>query len=146
MFEIGLTALLLIIGVIFGTRAQKKHIEALNAREAALSHIKVTNLKTIPDGLTDPELVTGSVVIAFDYFRRFIARIIMLVGGNITLYEIMLDRARREALVRLLEEADASGAREVHNVRFEFSRVGASSSQANIGGGAELFAYGTAVR
>ena len=70
----------------------------------------------------------------------------MLVGGNISLYEVMLDRARREALIRLLEEADASGAREVHNVRFEFSRVGASSQQANVGGGAELFAYGTAVR
>jgi len=90
-------------------------------------------------------LVTGSVVIAFDYFRRFIARIIMLIGGRITLYEDMLDRARREALLRLLEEAEAAGARQVHNVRFEFSRVGSSARGANVGGGAELLAYGTAV-
>lgn len=145
MIEIGITALLLVIGVIFGTRAQKKHIENLNAREAALSHIIVTNLRTIPATGKPPQLVTGSVVIAFDYFRRFIAFFVMLVGGKITMYEDMLDRARREALVRLLEQADAAGAREVHNVRFEFSRVGSSSAQANVGGGAELLAYGTAV-
>jgi len=145
MIELGVTALLLVIGVFFGTRAQQKHIEDMDAREAALSHIIVTNLKTIPASGKPPLLVTGSVVIAFDYFRRFIATIVMLVGGRITMYETMLDRARREALLRLLEQAEAAGAREVHNVRFEFSRVGSSSKQANVGGGAELLAYGTAI-
>ena len=144
MYEIGFTLLLLVIGVIFGTRAQKKHIENMTARENALAHIIVTNLKTLP-ATGQPLLVTGSVVIAFDYFRRFIATFVMIVGGRITMYETMLDRARREALLRLLEQAEAAGAREVHNVRFEFSRVGSSAQQANIGGGAELLAYGTAV-
>ncbi len=146
MIELGITALLLVVGVIFGTRAQKKHIAQLDAREAALSHMVVTNLKTVPEGLGQPILVTGSVVIAFDYFRRFIAGIVMFVGGNISMFEVMLDRARREALIRLMEQADAAGAREVHNVRFEFSRVGSSAQQGKIGGGAELLAYGTAVR
>ena len=145
MYEIGFTLLLLLIGVFFGTRAQKKHIENMGLREKALSHIIVTNLKTLPT-TGQPVLVTGSVVIAFDYFRRFIAGFVMLVGGRITMYEDMLDRARREALLRLLEQADAAGAREVHNVRFEFSRVGSSAKGANVGGGAELLAYGTAVK
>lgn len=145
MYELGFTALLLLIGVFFGTRAQKKHIANLEAREAAMEHMIVTNLKTLPVLNQPPLLVTGSVVIAFDYFRRFIAGFVMLVGGRITMYEDMLDRARREALVRLLEKAEAAGSREVHNIRFEFSRVGASSKGANIGGGAELLAYGTAV-
>jgi len=145
MFTLGFTALLLIIGVFFGTRAQKKHIENMQRREGELSHIIVTNLKVLPITGKPPVLVTGSVVIAFDYFRRFIAGIVMLVGGRITMYEDMLDRARREALLRLLEEAEAAGASAVHNVRFEFSRVGSSSRGANVGGGAELLAYGTAV-
>jgi len=145
MVELGITAILLLIGVFFGTRAQKKHIASLNAREDAMAHMIVTNLKTLPATGNPPMLVTGSVVIAFDYFRRFIAGFVMLVGGRITMYEDMLDRARREALLRLLEEAHAAGSREVHNVRFEFSRVGASKKNANIGGGAELLAYGTAV-
>ena len=145
MFEIGLTGLLLLIGVFFGTRAQKKHLADIEAREAAMTHLIVTNLKTIPPGTQPPLLVTGSVVIAFDYFRRFIARFIMFFGGRITVYETMLDRARREALLRLLEQAGAQGAREVHNVRYEFSRVGSSSQKAQVGGGAELLAYGTAV-
>lgn len=140
------TAILLIVGVFFGTQAEKRHIEQLNQREAAMSHIVVTNLKTIPPGHNAPELVTGSTVIAFDYFRQFIAQLVMLVGGNISMYETMLDRARREALVRLLEDANQRGAVAVHNIRFEFSRVGSSSQQAQVGGGAELFAYGTAVK
>ena len=146
MVGIGITILLLLVGVFFGTQAEKKHIAYLDEREAELAHIMVTNMRSVPDGLTSPELVTGSTVIAFDYFRRFIARLVMLVGGNITMYETMLDRARRQALVRLLEDAESHGAKAVHNVRFEFCRVGSSSQQAQIGGGAELFAYGTAVK
>lgn len=145
MIELGISALLLVIGAVFGIRAQKRHIANLEAREAALAHIIVTNLKVLPVSENPPLLVTGSVVIAFDYFRRFIATIVMLVGGRITMYEDMLDRARREALVRLLEQADAKGAREVHNIRFEFSRVGSSAQGASIGGGAEFLAYGTAI-
>ncbi len=140
MYELGFTALLLLIGVFFGTRAQKKHIANMEAREAAMSHMIVTNLKTLPATGNPPILLTGSVVIAFDYFRRFIAGIVMLVGGRITMYEDMLDRARREALLRLLEKAHSAGAREVHNIRYEFSRVGNTTK-----GGAELLAYGTAV-
>ena len=140
-----LSAILLLVGVFFGTRTQKKHIADLQAREAAMAHMLITNLKTLPASGKPPVLVTGSVVIAFDYFRRFIAGFVMLVGGRVTMYETMLDRARREALLRLLEKADAAGAREVHNIRFEFSRVGSSSQQASVGGGAELLAYGTAV-
>lgn len=142
MTGLGISALLLLIGVFFGTRAQKKHITNLDVREAAMSHMIVTNLKTLPVSTQPPVLVTGSVVIAFDYFRRFIAGFVMLVGGRISMYEEMLDRARREALLRLLENAEAAGSREVHNIRFEFSRVGSASE---MGGGAELLAYGTAV-
>ena len=109
MYELGFTALLLLIGVFFGTRAQKKHIANMEAREAAMSHMIVTNLKTLPATGNPPILLTGSVVIAFDYFRRFIAGIVMLVGGRITMYEDMLDRARREALLRLLEKAHSAG-------------------------------------
>lgn len=138
------TGFLLIIGVFFGTRAQKKHVADMHRRKAELSHIIMTNLKTLPEEAKQPVLVTGSVVIAFDYFRRFIARFIMFFGGRITMYEEMLDRARREALLRLLEEADAAGASQVHNIRFEFTRVGSSGS-GGVGGGAELLAYGTAV-
>jgi len=138
------TCLLLLIGVIFGTAAKKKHLKNMHHREDALSHLIVTNLKTLPPNGGEPMLVTGSVVIAFDYFRRVVAQIIMLFGGRNKIFENMLDRARREALLRLLENAEALGASQIHNVRFEFSRVG--GAEKGIGGGAELFAYGTAVR
>lgn len=144
MLGVAFTGLLLLLGLFFGSRAQKKHLADMDRREAELSDIIVTNLKTLPGSHKPPVLVTGSTVIAFDYFRQFVAKFIMFFGGRITMYETMLDRARREATLRLLEQAKAAGAREVHNLRFEFSRVG-SASQQGPGGGAELLAYGTAV-
>jgi len=62
------------------------------------------------------------------------------VGSNFIRNIALSRRIFREALLRLLEKADAAGAREVHNIRFEFSRVGDTAK-----GGAELLAYGTAV-
>jgi len=144
MFGAAFTGLLLLIGLFFGARAQKSHVADMERREAELADIILTNFKTLPASHQPPVLVTGSVVIAFDYFRQFVAKIIMFFGGRITMYETMLDRARREATLRLLEQAKAAGAREVHNVRYEFSRVG-SAAQHGPGGGAEMLAYGTAV-
>ena len=49
-------------------------------------------------------------------------------------------RTRRGEALHLWEQAHAAGAREVHNLRYEFSRVGDTTK-----GRAELLAYGTAV-
>ena len=49
-------------------------------------------------------------------------------------------RSRRGGALRLLKQAHAAGSRDVHNIRYEFSRVGDTTK-----GDAELLAYGTAV-
>jgi len=140
---------LIAIGVIFGSYNERRHFERLRSDEAALSHMLQTNLKNIPEvHAKDLEegaiLVTGSVVVALDYFKKIAAKIKALFGGSLRSYETMLDRARREAVVRMLKEADALGATAVHNIRIEFSAI-AGNNPANPGG-AELLAYGTAVK
>jgi uncharacterized protein YbjQ (UPF0145 family) len=141
--------LLIAIGVIFGSMNERRHFERLRRDEAALSHILQSNLKKIPDvhaqGLEEGAIVvTGSVVIALDYFKKIAAKIKALFGGSLRSYETMLERARREAIVRMLKEADALGATAVHNIRIEFSAIAGSNPASP--GGAELLAYGTAVK
>jgi len=95
------------------------------------------NLK-VKDGF----LVAGSVVIATDYFKVFAAGLRGLFGGELRTYRSLMSRARREALVRMLEQAKQAGAQAVWNVRFETSTIEGKRRA----GGAEVLAYGTALR
>ena len=53
-----------------------------------------------------------------------------------------MDRARREAILRMAEQARNQGASAVHNIRLLNSNLGHSGSAM---GGCEVLAYGTAV-
>ena len=136
--------ILLLIGIIFGTMNERNHFARIAKAEEELSGIKVFNIKTLPDNVQPGgALVTGNVVIAVDYFKVFVAGFIMLFGGRLSGFEKLMERARREALVRMQREAKALGADAIYNTRIEFSAVGQRPKKI---GGAELFAYGTAVK
>ena len=63
-------------------------------------------------------------------------------GGKVKSYESLIDRARREALLRMKEEApDASM---IINVRIETSTIGKTSRNKTVGC-LEAVAYGTAL-
>ena len=144
MGGIGLTLLLIAIGYFFGRANEHAHFSRLKQGEAEFSHISATNLKTVPDDLTPGGvLVTGNVVIAVDYFKVIISTLKTLFGGKLRAYESLMERARREALLRLKQKADALGADAVYNVRYEFSAIGTQPQRM---GGVELLAYGTAVK
>lgn len=135
--------ILMLIGFFFGRANEMRHIKELDTAEAELSHIQINNLKRVQEPLEDGGiLVTGNVVVAVDYFKKIIAALKMIFGGKLGMYDSLLTRARREAIVRMLRQADALGANAIYNVRIEFSAIGA---QPQIGG-AELLAYGTAVK
>jgi len=136
--------ILLIIGIIFGSLNERNHYARLAKHEAELSHIKVMNIKTLPDNVDiGGALVSGNVVVAVDYFKVFIAFFMMIFGGQVSSFQTLLERARREAIVRMQREADALGADAIYNTRMEFSAVGQRPQKI---GGAELLAYGTAVK
>jgi uncharacterized protein YbjQ (UPF0145 family) len=91
-------------------------------------------------------MVTGSIVISLDYFKRVIAGLKGLVGGRITTYEPLLERARREALLRMIESAKAQGYDAVINVRLETSRLANSRGDGKGTAGVEMLAFGTAIK
>ena len=132
------------LGIIFGRANEKAHLKRLRAEEEEMSHIKVLSIKTLPPNLAQGgALVQGNVVIAVDYFKVIMSTIRMIFGGRLNSYETLLDRARREAIVRMQKDAESLGADAIYNARVEFSAVGQQPQKI---GGAELLAYGTAVR
>lgn len=99
----------------------------------------VVNTETIPGHRVAEVkgIVQGNTVRAKHLGRDIAASFKNLVGGELKGYTELLTEARREALERMLTQADELGANAVVNVRFSTSAVTA--------GAAEIYAYGTAV-
>lgn len=138
IFKIALFALLFGIGWLFGRQIEKKHLNELDEKERALAHIRIdTNKFQTSD--RSGQLVESNVVISHDYFKYVIAQIQNFFGGRLTTYETVVDRARREAIVRLKQKAVDAGANQIMGLRLSTTELGMQ------GGMIEVFAYGTAI-
>ncbi len=139
IFKVLIFVVLFCIGWGFGRHAEQKHLKELEAQEKRLSHIRIDNnrFKT-----TDRpgQLVSSNVVISHDYFKYVIANIQNFFGGRLTSYESVVERARREAVVRLKQEAENMGATQIMGLRLSTTELGMQ------GGMVEVFAYGMAIR
>ncbi len=145
MYDLIIFLVLLALGYGFGRVAEKRHYKSIIERESALNRMPAIVLRFPPPSLKPQrtELVMGSVVISIDYFKRVAAGLRGLVGGRMKSYETLLDRARREAVLRMKEEADAMGAAMVFNVKMETASI--SKGRKNKIGSVEVLAYGTAI-
>lgn len=144
MIELTIILALTIVGYVVGQHKEKKHYESIKKRESELINLVTTNKKkplmTVDANVT-VKLVTGSVCISIDYFKRIVAGLRAIVGGNIRSYETLLDRARREAILRLKESCtDAS---EIYNLRLETSSIYKGSGKQI--GSVEILAFATAI-
>lgn len=133
---------LLMLGYGVGRWQERRHYRSLRIREEALQHVVALSTRNVPQGVQPRGalLVSGSVVISSDYFKTFLAGFRAFFGGRFRGYETLLERARREALLRLKAQAEASGARLVIGVRFESTTIAGSTTPS-----VELLAFGTAL-
>ncbi|MCH2174973.1 MAG: YbjQ family protein [Lentisphaeria bacterium] len=117
----GFPFLTLVAGFIVNRVISNLHLKKLNARESRLKHIMVSQQRHTPSNLLIESgmIVTSEVVLSVGYFRSWIAGWIQLVGGNISGYEDVMQRARREAIVRVMEQAHQANAPFVWNLRIE---------------------------
>jgi len=146
VFQIAVPVFLILLALTVGKAIEKAHFRSIRRREQELSHLLVTNTKRVPEGLRAirTKLCVGSVVVAPDYFKSLGAYMKALVGGRLRTLETLLERARREAILRMVEEANRIGSKMVLNVRLETNAIKRSSK----GGketGVEVLAYGTAI-
>lgn len=132
---------LLVLGYLFGRIAEQRHYRRIIQRESDTRALPVVASRYPPeDRPYRQQLVTGSVVVASDYFKAFLAGLINIFGGRVTPFESMLDRARREAVLRMKEEALALDASYVFNIKFDTTRIATGKV-----GAMEVLAYGTAM-
>jgi uncharacterized protein YbjQ (UPF0145 family) len=144
----GLPILVLVIAYFIGSWIEKNHFRNIREREAKVQGFPVVSFDTMPDDWTanSSHLVSGSIVISLDYFKRVIAGLKGLVGGRIKTYEPLLERARREAILRMTEEAQQQGYDAIFNVRLETSRLANAGRDGKGVAGVEMLAFGTAVK
>lgn len=139
IFKIVLFLCLFLIGWLVGRGIERKHLLALDEEEQRLGHIR-TDISRFKQSAEPGQLISSNVVISHDYFKFVIATIQNFFGGRLTTYETVIDRARREAVVRLKREAEKIGATEIQGLRLCTSELGMQ------GGMVEVFAYGTAIQ
>jgi len=142
LFFIGLIAM----GYVVGTLVEKRHYRSIHEREKKFLYLPAVTMKTVthPDQkVMSAELVWGSAVISIDYFKRLLASLRNIFGGTVKSYESLIDRARREALIRMKEMA--GDATVIVNVRIETSTIGRNANKKGVGC-LEAMAYGTALR
>lgn len=125
----------------WGSRLEQSHEEALLHQEKALEHIQLLNLKTTPTERTDLHLVSGSAVYSSDYFRDTWALLLGLTGRNVEPYERLIDRTRREAFVRLKQQAAEHGADTVVAIHVQTTSMDLPKIMA-----CEVLVYGSAYR
>lgn len=145
-FQVVPVVVLLVLGFTVGSWRERLHFRSLTRREQQFQEIGIVNLRTVrePETVKGATLVCGDAVIATDYFKGFAARLRNIVGGEVKSFETLMQRARREATLRLLAQARAVGATEVWNVRYETSNI-RSTSRRNPAVSVEVFAFGTAI-
>jgi uncharacterized protein YbjQ (UPF0145 family) len=148
LIGLGATLVLLIVTYFIGTHIERSHFKQIREREEGHRAFPVITFETLPEGwqVQEAGLVQGSVVISVDYFKRFVAGLRGLIGGRIKTYEPLLDRARREAVLRMIEQAKRDGYDAVVNVRLETSRLASARSDGKGVAGVEMLAFGTALK
>jgi uncharacterized protein YbjQ (UPF0145 family) len=142
LFELYVLVTLLVIGYFAGRVVERSHYASIRRRERELADVLAFMVR-FPFDRTTPQrafLVHGTVVVSADYFKTFVAGLRNFFGGRLRTYETLMERARREALLRLKEDARRRGAKMVICVRFETTTVSSGWAAAM-----EVLAYGTAL-
>lgn len=126
-----LVVFLFMIGLgLLGFVRERMHFSNLQRREEETADVLVTQLKSFPNAITGglpPKMIVVEVVIATDYLKNFIGGIRKIFGGRIGTYSAIMERARREALLRIVEQAREQGYNAVCNVRIQTADVGGST-------------------
>ena len=100
----------------------------------------LTNIESVPGKkiIEHYGLVSGSTVRARHVFSDMVAGFKNVVGGELKGYTQLLNDSRKQAIQRMIEQAEQLGSNAIINARFSTSSIAQ--------GAAELYVYGTAVK
>lgn len=138
MVELVVFGVLLVVGYTVGSSREKKHYQSLLKREKQYLDMPIRSEDYAKYDNVEVFLVSSSAVIAADYFKTIVVGFRSFIGGQIRSHETLMDRARREVMVRLKEQANSGGGKEIIGLRFEMNSIDKSA--------VEVMAYGTAIK
>ena len=141
------TPVMLLGAWISGGMLERRHLKSLLLLESGSSGVLAITIEDLPPDwhVESCELVMGNAVISQDYFKRVAASIKSIFGGNIGVLEPLLERARREALIRMKGVAHTRGYDTIINVRIETATLASSRGNGKGTAGVEILAFGTAI-
>jgi uncharacterized protein YbjQ (UPF0145 family) len=143
--ELIIPVALIVVGYLAGRFNERRHYRLIREGEDRYRDLLVHSGRELPPAMIrhQARMVCGSVVISVDFFKVLLAGLRNLVGGRIGAFESLIDRARREAVLRLQANARELNADAVFNLRFETSRISGDLRRGI--GSMEVLAYGTAL-
>ena len=105
-----------------------------------MNHAYTTTAFDLPGHRTVSTLgvVRGITVRSRSIVGSFIGGLQTIVGGNITIYTELCERARQDAFELMVQHAQALGANAIIGVRYDANEI--------MAGVTEVLCYGTAVR
>ena len=135
--------LVLLVAYVAGKIAENRHYASIHEREGHWLSIPAIPGKHLPamPAVASAEMVVGSVVISVDHFKRFLSGFRKIFGGEMKSYSSVIDRGRREAILRMKESSPEADL--FLNCRLETSTISGGSSRGM--GTIEVLAFGTAV-
>jgi uncharacterized protein YbjQ (UPF0145 family) len=144
VISIALPLVLILVGRFAGSRIERNHYRSIVEREARFAAQPALSIKHLGTSGTarSANLAVGSAVISVDHFKRFVSGVRMIFGGEVRSYSSLIDRARREAVLRMKESQPDADA--YLNTRLETSTISSTTGNEGIGT-IEVLAYGTAV-
>jgi uncharacterized protein YbjQ (UPF0145 family) len=147
ILQVAVPAVLFVATYFSGRAMETRHDRLLSAGEDRNEDMIVMTIEDYPSEwqVERVNVVIGSVVVSHDYYRRVVGVLRKVVGGRLKVYEPLLARARREALLRMMNNARAQGFHHVVNVRLETARLANSRRGGKGTAGVEVVAYGTAL-
>lgn len=146
MDQILIVLTLLFLGFVAGKYNEKRHYDSIRKRERATRSVELNNCRKFDlpnDSVLEQKLVVGSTVVSIDYFKLITVGIKSLFGGRLKTVESLVDRARREAVLRMKEEANDFSM--IINIKIETSAISNDIARKRVGS-IEVLAYGTAIK
>lgn len=133
----------LIVCYIIGKFIECLHFHNIQKREKRFKSLSIftTEKSHTIDPTEEVKMVYGSIVIGIDYYKRVIGSLRRIRGGPMRTHERVIERARREAILRMKKQAYNWGAYKVINMKLETSAIG-SVKHPSI----EIYAYGTGIK
>ena len=144
VIQIGIPIALLVLGFVVGKVVESRHYRNIREREQKVLGVPAVSCKTLSDPrpIAEVALTTGSVVVSVDHYKRFLMVFRKIFGGEVRSYASLIDRGRREALLRMKESYPSADL--FLNCRIETSTI--SNGKGKATGTVEVLAYGTAVK